>query len=172
MESRNIEVNGIEITCYADGSIEKPYFNTTTRTFGSIGNGYRLTQIGSKKMYIHRLMAQAFLGGWDESLQVDHINNNGLDNTIGNLRLSTKTFNATAGRKVAAGKTSKFMGVYFRKDRGKYQSQLFVTNDKKISLGCYFSEEEAALAYDAEAIKQGWPKEGLNQYRYPELLSL
>ena len=47
MESRKVEINGVEIIAYADGSIEKPFHKRTKRTFGSNnGEGYMRTRIG------------------------------------------------------------------------------------------------------------------------------
>jgi len=79
---------------------------------------------------------------------VDHINHNILDNRKSNLRLCTIQKNSFNRRKT--GQTSKYKGIYFDKSHSKFKSQIKF-NKKTYNLGRYYSEIEAARAYDAKA---------------------
>jgi hypothetical protein len=82
---------------------------------------------------------------------VDHINGDGLDNRRSNLRACSTAENVRNSRKYAAHRaTSKFKGVCL--DRGKYRAQIALPG-RKLNLGRFASEEEAARAYDAAALQ-------------------
>ncbi len=88
--------------------------------------------------------------GFPEGYLVDHKNNNKLDNRIANLRLATRSQNVMNTLKRRTNTTSKYRGVCWRKDMGKWQSKIYFQN-KRILLGYFDSEIEAAKAYDAAA---------------------
>jgi hypothetical protein len=46
-----------------------------------------------KNFYVHRLMAELYLPGWDPDFIVNHINGNTLDNAIWNLELGNQSYN-------------------------------------------------------------------------------
>jgi len=98
-------------------------------------------------VYMHRLLTDAGKGQ-----QVDHIDGNGLNNQKANLRLCSQSQNNVNGRK-RAGSSSQHKGVTWRKDTGKWQAQAWA-NGKRYSLGCYQSEERAALAYNRFMVDQ------------------
>lgn len=57
-------------------------------------SGYLSVMLGRKKRaYIHQLVAHAFVEGYKEGLEVDHINENKTDNRKENLRWVTKIEN-------------------------------------------------------------------------------
>lgn len=86
------------------------------------------------------------------NLQVDHINNDGLDNRRKNLRLATNQQNQW--NKMQTNKTG-YKGVgYMPWVRGKkfYYAKIHV-NGKNISLGYHMTAREAGIAYNEAATK-------------------
>jgi hypothetical protein len=81
---------------------------------------------------------------------VDHIDHNGLNNSRGNLQLATRSQNACNRRKKNIKCSSKYKGVCFDKSEGNWISTITV-GDKRISLGNFDNERDAAKAYDKAA---------------------
>ena len=81
---------------------------------------------------------------------VDHINRNCRDNSASNLRGGSKTEN-NYNVSSQEGSSSKYLGVTWDKSRGKWISGIKV-NYKRVNLGRFNDEKEAAKAYDKAAI--------------------
>lgn len=98
------------------------------------------------EQYVHRLVAQAFLETWDESLVVDHINHVRDDNRAVNLRMCTVgENNRYQFKKKHKGYTSKYKGVH--RPTGSKSWRAYA----RVYLGSFETEELAAAAYDAYA---------------------
>lgn len=90
------------------------------------------------------------------NLLIDHKDRNGLNNQRDNLRGSTKSQNCKNRR--AHGR-SKFLGVDFK--GGKWQARIMPdVGKKRLYLGRFDTEREAAIAYNVAARK--WHKEFAN----------
>ena len=93
----------------------------------------------------------ALRAGMPFSREYDHANGNGLDNRRENIRPATHGQN-NANRKKEPNKTSRFKGVCWHKPLSKWTAQIGV-NGKKIHLGVFVSETDAASAYRLAALK-------------------
>ena len=87
-----------------------------------------------------------------EGLECDHINSNSLDNRKANLRSATRQQNCWNSSKRKPRSLSKYKGVS-RKKRGQPWKAILTVNGKKIYLGCFDNQKQAAKAYDAAAKK-------------------
>lgn len=79
----------------------------------------------------------------------DHINGNGIDNRKCNLRIATHSENIRNTQK-QKGCTSKYKGVYWNKTDKIWRAKIFF-NKKRIHLGSYDKEIDAAKAYNNKA---------------------
>lgn len=122
----------------------------------------------SGRTKMHRLVM-----GFPAKKMVDHKDHKKLNNQKYNLRKSTNTQNQRNRLKQKFyGKrpvSSKFKGVSWCPDRGLWQVGIGVKN-KRISLGRFDDEIEAALAYNAAAIKLFGEFAYLNQIPNPSKL--
>lgn len=71
----------------------------------------------------HRVIWILVYGAIDDSLVIDHVNGNGLDNRLVNIRLVSRAANS---RNVAVGKrnTSGVVGVYWNAQKRKWRAQI------------------------------------------------
>jgi hypothetical protein len=86
----------------------------------------------------------------------DHINRNPLDNRRSNLRCCLKSIDRQNAVK-HEGKpdritSSEHKGVTFKKQIKRWNARISF-NGKRMSLGCYATEEEAARAYNKAALE-------------------
>lgn len=98
---------------------------------------------------VHRLVAISFLGP-SNGMVVDHINGNGHDNRLCNLRYITSRGNITCENvKRKKPKASKFVGVsYNMNSNGKKKWRSIIVHNKvRYSLGTFETEQEARDAY-------------------------
>lgn len=102
-----------------------------------------------------KLMHRVILGLTDPKLHVDHKNHIKLDNRRCNIRICTRAQNMA--NRSACG-VSKYLGVSYASytRRGKTYTYIVATishKKKKIQLGYFKTEEEAARAYDVKAFE-------------------
>lgn len=111
--------------------------------------GFNLCNGNRKYVRTHRIIAETF--GLDCSKLIDHINGNKLDNRLENLRSCNKSENGINSQKRIGNFTSIFKGVSFDKSRNKWSSEIHFLG-KKIYIGRFENENDAALAYNEKAI--------------------
>lgn len=106
---------------------------------------YALGSFGRERRYMHRHL----MGVTDPAVLVDHRNRNGLDNRRStNLRVATLAQNAA--NVPAYGGASRYKGVFPAGCRWRAQ---ITAQGKRLSLGTFDHEHEAAEAYNAAALK-------------------
>ena len=79
-------------------------------------NGYRLIRLSGVTYYAHRLIWKMVKGA-DPAFTIDHINGDGSDNRIDNLRDVEHKVNLK-NQKLRSTNTTGITGVYWREDRG------------------------------------------------------
>ncbi len=102
---------------------------------------------------IHRFLTNA-----GKDAQVDHINHNGLDNRMANLRICSLSEN-NRNKDFSQWKCANKLSVGIRKIRERYFARIMV-DKKEIALGGYSTLEEAILARRNAEIKY------FKEYRY------
>lgn len=85
-----------------------------------------------------------------DGMDVDHADNDGLNNRRSNLRPATRSQNL-ANRPKHRGR-GRFKGVYWDKSRGLWQA-MTRANGKNLHLGRFADEIDAARAYNAAALR-------------------
>lgn len=98
---------------------------------------------------VHRLVVESHIGRIPHGMDIDHINGNTTDNSLGNLRVVTTSQNVR--NKTKTGNRHGHRGVYFR-DRGvKKWCAKIKAGEKIVYIGSFMTLEEAAKArIDAE----------------------
>jgi len=121
---------------------------------GSIDSsrGYRKIMIKGKYYKAHRLIYQMFNEQWDitdtsKYNEIDHADNNPLNNSIDNLRVATSSQNkANSGE--YKNNTSGTTGVYWHKQHKKWYVRVKLNNEPHYS--GYFVNKEDAIAKATE----------------------
>ena len=116
--------------------------------YHNMGYAVRKIRIGRKAASL--LLHVAIMGKID-GLEIDHVNGDKLDNRRENLRHVTHQQNIQNQRPIRGG-MSRYKGVHWHKANKNWISSIR-TDGKVYHLGCYDSEQEAALAYNKSAIK-------------------
>ena len=111
---------------------------------------YRLHSKGDiKDIYVHRMVAEAFIGPRPHKYVVDHINEKKDDNRLENLRYITNRENTVRGKACLKreGKSSRYAGVS-KVSPGKWTAASQHMGKRRY-LGLFETEEEAGAAYRA-----------------------
>ena len=112
--------------------------------------------------YMHRLIWEAFNGPTPKGHHIHHVDGDGHNNALSNLRCVTPSGNHMGHRKPYKGKTtSKYRGVSFCK-----LTKLWTTQVCRMGVrhnGPRFEDElEAAITRDSLARDLGYPEDGMN----------
>ena len=100
-----------------------------------------------KTVFLHRELAKPA-----PSERADHINADSLDNQKFNLRSCTQAQNVRNVSKYGEGLTSRFKGVGFYPNKGKYRARISFDGRSNL-LGYFDTEYEAAAAYNRAATR-------------------
>jgi hypothetical protein len=120
-------------------------------------DGYLLVKVKCRGFLVHRVVWFLAYGSWPE-MSIDHIDGDKKNNHPDNLRLVSHSENCKGYNKPSQGTTSKYRGVSYDKEKGKYQASA-----RPIHIGYYETEEEAAIARSLYAYEElGWPWETLD----------
>jgi hypothetical protein len=114
---------------------------------------YAKRTVSNRTYHLHRVI----LGITDPKIFVDHKDHNGLNNQRSNLRICTNTENMR-NRSSAKNSASKYLGVSIKRRKNKNSTYIrwracISANGNKRHIGQFETQEEAALAYNKEAIK-------------------
>lgn len=106
-----------------------------------------------KRVYLHRLIMENELGRKLKRTEtVDHINENGLDNRVSNLRVCTHAENCANRRKYKLkNSSSPYKGLTKYEGRKKPWNVRIMTDYKSKSFGYYQCPVVAAKVYDKNA---------------------
>ena len=145
---------------YEDGRVQHIKSGRIRKNSISKRGYYTVTLYNSgkrKTLNIHRLLAEYFMENFNNSLSVDHIDGNKLNNDLHNLRMCTHQQNLM-NTKLGKNNSSGYKGVSYCKDRKKFVSSI-KHNYKTIFLGRYETAKEASEVYEKKA------KELFGKYR-------
>ncbi len=115
---------------------------------------YRVSVYLDKKQYtknVHRFVAICFIPNPQNKTQVDHIDNNKLNNHISNLRWATRVENRHNNSK-QKNSFSKFLNIY--KNRNRFRCSINI-DDREVNIGTFDTEEEAVNARDRYIVEHG-----------------
>lgn len=108
-----------------------------------IGNaGYKIVEVGGVKTTIHQLVAMAFLDHIPDgtnTLVVDHIDGDKLNNKLDNLQIVTNRINTTKGNRT--GNSSLHIGVCHDRLKNRWRADI-VACGRKVYLGSYVKTNE------------------------------
>lgn len=112
---------------------------------GGIKGRYRYITVRGVSYLEHRLIWIMMHGSIPDGREIDHINRDGCDNRLENLRLVTRRENVLNSG-VVSSDCSKYPGVTKSKSPGKWCVGLHI-NSNRVNLGTYTTEEGAYNVY-------------------------
>ena len=113
------------------------------------GKPYWRVGISMKRYKAHRIVMALFTGSDLGDFQVDHADNDGLNNDPLNLRVAVQQQNSR-NRGMQKNNTSGCKGVTRIKNRGKWEAKIQI-DGKTLHLGYFEEIADAATAYDRAA---------------------
>lgn len=122
---------------------------------GSSDGRYRYITLKGIRFSEHRAAIAITLGRWPTSQNIDHIDGNGINNKLSNLREVTISENQQNQRRPQKSNSTGFLGVVpvlSRKSPKKYRAQIWVSGKPK-NLGYFETPEQANKIYLREKRK-------------------
>lgn len=108
--------------------------------------GYRVICVNRKAIRAGRLAWFLFYGKWPDG-EIDHINNNRLDDRISNLRVVDRSGNSQNRRSAMANnKSCGLLGATWNKQHKRWQAKI-VASKIRYHLGYFDTPEDAHAAY-------------------------
>jgi hypothetical protein len=127
--------------------------NTTRGVYYAVRNSTDKTTKKRKTISMHRVIMEMNIHrSMTCKEQIDHIDLDGLNNAIENLRIATQSQNTANRLTFTFKKSSQYKGVYWSKKKRLWVTKLKVEG-KEIFIGHFRQEENAAMAYDDAAIR-------------------
>jgi len=114
-------------------------------------NKYWYVSFNRQQLLVHRVIYFLYHQTDISNVTIDHIDQNTLNNSINNLRISTHQ-EQQCNKKGKQNSSSKYKGVNWSKSLQKWRASICV-NKKRMHIGYYANEIEAAKAYNAAAEK-------------------
>jgi len=114
---------------------------------GSLANGYLQIRLFGKSYLAHRLAWLYVHSKWPVG-SLDHIDTDGFNNRISNLREATDSENGQNRQRPQVNNESGFLGVFQLKGRKNWRAQIRI-NRRQIYLGVFKTATEAHEAYVA-----------------------
>lgn len=112
------------------------------------GKGYYIVSVRNHKhkrnLYVHRMVALAFIENQENKPEVDHIDSCKSNNRVENLRFATRGEN-NRNTNISSRSSTKVKGVYFQKARDNYVASIQV-DGIRIHIGSFKTLEEAKEA--------------------------
>lgn len=117
---------------------------------------YRYVSLGGVKYAAHRVVWLLSYGEWPKGV-VDHIDGNGLNNSLENLQDTDQVYNSRNSQMNSLNKSG-VCGVHWDSNRGKWSAMGYLTVDGKkkgVYLGRFINLEDAKLAREKWQDEQG-----------------
>ena len=114
------------------------------------GNLYRYVSVMGRRIRAHRIAWLLHYGSWPSG-QIDHDDNNGLNNRISNLKDVSHIQNQR-NQRTRADSSSGVKGVCLHKPTGRWQALIWVSG-KRIFLGRFDTVHDAAAARSSAEAK-------------------
>jgi hypothetical protein len=168
----------IELTQGKIAVVDKKYFFLNNRNWYVIKQGTKVNpvwyaacsdpRINGKRpptVRMHRVIMELELGRLlIKGEEIDHINHDGLDNRVRNLRVCNRKENIRNQRVYRIQKTSRYKGVSWYESSSKWGANIRI-NDKQVHLGLFSNERDAAKSY-AIAAKQAYGEFAYSNFKY------